>query len=89
MLLPLSLAEELGWFISLLILKRRYLIIALPLGEFLIELGLDLCLFFFKSLHYHLSRRKWILPVRSTELFPVSFFLSLPSHVLKSKWALF
>ena len=82
MLLPLSLAEELGLFISLLILKRRCLIIALPLGELLIELGLDLCLFFFKSLHYHLSRRKWILPVRSSKLFPMGFFLSLSSHLL-------
>ena len=82
MFLPLSLAEELGRFIGLLILKRRSLILTLPPGELLIELGLNLRLFLFKSLHYHLSRCKWILSVRSSKLFPVGFFLSLSSHLL-------
>ena len=82
MFLPLSLAEELGWFIGLLILKRRSLIITLPPGELLIELRLNLRLFLFESLHYHLSRCKWILSVRSSKLFPVGFFLSLSSHLL-------
>ena len=82
MQLPLSLAEELGRFIGLLILKRRNLIITLPLDELLIELRLNLLLFLLKSIHDILTRRKWILPVWSSQLFPMGFFLPLSCHLL-------
>ena len=77
-----SSAEELARFVGLLVQNRHSLIITTP-SELLIESGVLSGLLLLQSLHDHLTRRKWILPIRSSKLLsPVLrlFFLSLQSN---------